>query len=701
MMPTTGFRTRLTSGSMREDFTAGVRFFCEGLMRAVSAGQCWIANRSSKAAYAVFFLILLSAIQCLSADLVLIRSPGSSSPEQHELELAAEFYGLNLTVVTARTNNTALILNTIHDSAIVGVAIEVDALSDVNQRALLAALRRGRTGSLPLLILGMTPDTDQALLRKMSGGAAIGVGLLTSPSHLHYSVGHDLVLTQQLTNLEIPFPGDNAFYFYLGPKNKGQVIMAVGDDRQKLPVFIEEDLQEQEVFLLCRTSHDGDIAVQRTSDSVEDAFEKVAAEMIYVKHIAGKRGWHALHHYANLTIDDPWLREPYGNLSYEGLLKEMEKHDFHTTIAFIPWNYDRSEAETALLFRRHPDRFSICIHGDDHAHKEFTDYADVPLDVQVAALQQSLARMERFQALTGIPYDRVMVFPHSIAPEGTLAALKASNYLATINSENVPMDSVRPQGALFALRPSTLLFGGFPSIFRDSVDTPIPTYRIAINDFLDNPSFYYTHEGFFGSGIDAFDGTADEVNKLEPDTRWRSVGDIVNHLYLVKLRDDSNYDVLALADSLQLENTTDRDLLFFVRKQETGPPAIASASVDGKETRFELRKGSLELCVPVAAGQSRRIVIQYVSDVDLASISTKHSSFRAYFLRNISDFRDITLSSFRVGRSFIVFYNNHRLRAGLLIMYGGGLILFCAIGGWKLLMNARRRNGIQATRTIS
>ena len=74
-------------------------------------------------------------------------------------------------------------------------------------------------------------------------------------------------------------------------------------------------------------------------------------------------------------------------------------------------------------------------------------------------------------------------------------------------------------------------------------------------------------------GIEAFDGMADEVNRLQPDTRWRSVGDIVKHLYLVRLRDDSNYDVLAFSSSLDLNNTSGRNSVFYVQKQESDSPA--------------------------------------------------------------------------------------------------------------------------------
>ena len=237
--------------------------------------------------------------------------------------------------------------------------------------------------------------------------------------------------------------------------------------------------------------------------------------MMFIKYGAGERGWHALHHYANLTIDDPWLREPYGDLSYKGLLKEMEKHNFHTTIAFIPWNYDRSEHRGVSLFRNHPERFSICVHGDNHDHKEFEDLESKPLSLQTAALKQSLARMEKFQMLTGIPYDNVFVFPHSIGTESILEKLKTYNFLATVNSSNVP-DGPPAGRQLFFLtcgRSHSLsqIFQASPAMQRQCRNR---NGFLAINEFLDNPLFFYSHHDLFASGIGAFDGIADEVNEL-------------------------------------------------------------------------------------------------------------------------------------------------------------------------------------------
>ena len=656
-----------------------------------------MATRARWAAFTVLLVMLTSCAWCQSADVVLVRAAGTSSTEQQEtveLSTAVFMRRVNLKVVSAGESNSGAVLRALRQNTTLGVAIQADALASISQDELLGALRDG----VPVLILGVTPETQPTLLSTWSGGAAVGVQRLESTARPHYVVGRVVGITQQLTDLEIPFPGHATFYFELAENTKAQEIMAVRNDHQVVPVFIEADLRQRKVFLLSKTHPVGDSGVEAGTESIETAFAAVAHVMMFVKYCAGEHGWHALHHYANLTIDDPWLHEPYGNLSYKGLLKEMEKHDFHTTIAFIPWNYDRSEAETISLFRNHPDRFSICIHGDNHDHKEFEGLESKPLDIQVAALKQSLARMDKFQRLTGIPYDNVFVFPHSIGTSAILEELKSYNFLATINSSNVPMDRVMPATPLFALRPVTLSFADFPSISRYSAATASPNGMLRVNEFLDNPVFFYTHQEFFGGGIDAFDGMADDVNKAEPHTQWRSVGDIVKHLYLVKQRDESKYDVLTFSNSFDLENTSARSSVFEVEKQESDSRAIASVRVDGDDYPFQLRGEYLDLSITIPAEGVRSVVIHYKNDLNLASISTSKSSLPDYVLRTVSDFRDITLSKYYLGRAFTDYYYKNiygkRSPTLLLIVSGGILVLFTAGGSWGLWLIMNRKNPV-------
>ena len=614
------------------------------------------AARFAPVRMSLLFLSLISALWCHASDIVMVRLTATPSTEQNELAAAADFYGLNLKFVTMNAKASDLPLRqVVGQSNAIAVVIEARALTVVNQQALFQALQRKSGPSVPLLILGTTPDTDVNQLKTWSGGAVIGGKELQSPSKLQYVFGHVAEITQQLSDVAIPVAGKRAFYLSLNKTNRAQQLLGLKEDNGEVaPLFVETDLHQQSVFLAAKM-------FPSSNDNVVDAFAEIAPVMMFVKHCAGERGWHALHHYANLTIDDPWLREPYGLLSYSGLLSEMERHNFHTTIAFIPWNYDRSQPQVVSLFRSHPDKFSICIHGNDHDHKEFTDLRSKPLPLQVAALRQSLARMENFRRLTGITYDKVFVFPHSIGLEEILEQLRADHFLATVNARNVPMDRPKPNSPSFALRPATLAYANFPSILRYSMNMPMPAGFLEINQFLDNPLFFYGHQDSFASGPDAFDATADAVNRLDPEMRWRSAGEIVRHLYLVRKRDDADYDVLSFSSDLQLENPSDRNLTFRVTRQENKGQLIAAVNVDGSRYPFSLHDGYLDVSVPIPAGQMRSVQVEYEGDINLAAVDTSKHSFRVYCLRMASDFRDIVLSQWSLGRRLTVLYYKYEL----------------------------------------
>jgi hypothetical protein len=639
----------------------------------------------------IFSLLMPTASSC-ATDLVFIRTLNSSVVEQEHLKIATDFYGLNLKVVVANpTSNGFEVSKAVQRKETLGVAVAADALATLNHDGLIRSLRRERGDSIPLLILGVGLDVDPVLLQAWSGGAVSGCSRLKNPVHPQYLFGHSDGLTWKLSELRFPASAKDFSYLVPGDKTLLQPLLSIRDDQQVAPLFIVTRIGQQNLFVASATPQNGD---SPGGEDIVSTFLRVAPEMMFVRYTAGELGWHALHHFANFTIDDPWLRQPYGLLDYEGLLEEMKKHNFHTTIAFIPWNFDRSEPQVVSLFRDHPERFSIAIHGNNHDHKEFTDFRRKPLDIQVGDLKQSLARMEEFRSLTGIPYDRVMIFPHSIAPEGTLGALRKYNYLATVNSSNVPQGSIKKSDDLFALRPVTVSYAGLPSISRYSVVAPIPQGFIAINEFLDNPLLFYAHSDLFLHGINAFDGIADKVNEIEPDVQWRSLGDIVTQLYLVKLREDSNYDVLAFSNSINLENTSGRDVVFYLQKQETGDQVIKSVAVDEQPYPYHLEGGFLNLSVAVPKGQRRHVSIQYDNDLALASIDPSHDSAVVYFLRMASDFRDIYLGKSRFGLAFIRAYSDHSVRPWQVL---GGLLLLltiCIYAAYRLKRFASHRRSL-------
>ena len=603
----------------------------------------------------ILFATLLLPTSSCAADIIFIRAASGSQSEQQALQVATEYYGVKLKVLrtgSSPADKTAL-RDAIEQNNTLAIVIAANALPNLNKGEIFRALSARPTGTLPLLLMGVTPDTDRTLLATWSGGTVNGCNRVSGHAQLHYSIGHVAGFTDQLSDIEIPYPGESAFYLSLAQGAGAIEIARVGDFRQVEPIFIQLTSEHRRTFIATAVSGASNNISNAVGDDTVSAFSQIAPAMMFVKFSAGEKGWHVLHHYANLTIDDPSLREPYGFLNYEQLVAEMDKHNFHSTIAFIPWNYDRNDPSVVSLFRQRPDRLSISIHGDNHDHKEFTSYQSKALDVQVEALRQSLARMNEFQATTGIPYDKVMIFPHSIAPAKTLEALKTLNYLATVNSQNVPMDTTRPSGLLFDLRSITVSFGGIPSITRYSVAVPTPTYLLAVNDYLDNPLLFYCHHEFFQNGSDAFNNLADRVNELEPSTRWRGLGDIIQNLYLVKKRDDSTYDVQAWSATINLENPAERDTILHIAKLETGSPAIASVTVDGVGYPFQVNNGQLIVNLPIAAGRHRKVTIKYEEPRDSTLVSIKKNSVRVYLLRMASEFRDNILYRSSAGRALI------------------------------------------------
>jgi hypothetical protein len=658
-----------------------------------------MAIYSARAVSLVLCSLAMFSLRCYSADLVFIGSSGAPSNEQLELAIASRFYGLNVRVLAP--DDQLAVKRAVQEKTTVGVAISATALSRVKEEPLLRALNGRSGGSVPVLVLGLAPETDPNLLRAWAGGASIACRRAEAAHAFRYVVNSLEGITGALSGATLPFAGHDAAYLGLpeNEKHKVQQITELQEGDRVFPVFVETSVDQVKVFLLSTVGASSEAAEELNSRQLMGAFSEIAPVMLFAKYCAGERGWHTVHPYANFTIDDPWLREPYGFLTYKGLFAEMEKHNFHSTIAFIPWNYDRSEPQVVALIRKHPERFSICIHGDNHDHKEFSDYRSKPLALQIKDLHQSLARMERFRELTGIPYDKVMIFPHSIGPEKTLAALKDTNYLATVNSTNVPMDAARPQDLLFDLRATTLSFADFPSVRRYSVEGLLPTGLAAVNLFLGNPLLFYCHQEFFSSGIGAFDKEADAVNRIQPDIRWRSLGEIIRRLYLVKRRDDDDFDVLSFAGTTTLENVSTRDALFHVRKEESDRPA--EVTVDGEAWSYSLHDGYLEMQIPVRAGTARNLSITYRDPEELQAVGIEKGSFRVYCLRMASDFRDITLSRFAAGLAFIRFYQEHGEPLALMLVCASAVGMCLLVGVWRMRVKLKSQDRRAATAVVT
>jgi peptidoglycan/xylan/chitin deacetylase (PgdA/CDA1 family) len=595
------------------------------------------------------------------ADMVLVHGTQRYPLEEEAIGRLAGFYGITLQTMDAGTQEGIHRgMTQLRNPATVAVLVSQEALSRLDKRQLQSALRRANGLHIPMLVFGVHAQGAANELKFWSGGAVHGCAPLESdfrPTVLE--VWNAGTVTRMLSGEKLPAVASPtcSLQFDQAPGIQ-PVLSAAGNGGRNSAVLVRAQTGAADVFFVPRLEP-FDVSWIGKPDSLTSAFSSMAPFLLFMSYSAGDLAWHSDGSYGNLTIDDAWLTQPYGHLDYPALLAEMDQHNFHTTLAFIPWNFDRSEPELIALFRKHPDRFSVCMHGNNHDHREFGDYSGNPLPDQIADIKQGIARMERFQTLTAISYDRFMVFPHGVAPEQTFAAIKSYGFLGTANSQNVPIGVAFPTDPVFLLRPYTVAYADILSLSRYPAGGGVSRSDIAIQAFLGNPLLFYGHEDLFENGIGAFNRLADLVNHVQPDTRWTSLGEIARHSYLIRRRQDSGFDVRMFSNEMDLRNPTDKDAVFYIQRDEDISPPIRLLTIDGSPFSFERSRAVLTLHITVPARQVRKLRITYENDFNPSHEDIRKRSVYVFALRTVSDFRDLRLSRSSWGAAITKAYYRH------------------------------------------
>lgn len=229
---------------------------------------------------------------------------------------------------------------------------------------------------------------------------------------------------------------------------------------------------------------------------------------------------------ACLIIDDPLLRPRYGCLDYAKLLQEMKEHRFFTEIAFIPWNYRRSDPKTVRLFADNADFLAICVHGCNHLGNEFGGGSYQELSYLSS---NALWRMEQHERITGLPYDPVMVFPQGHFSSVAMQALKDQDYLAAFNSTIRATDSEDPQPVEYR-RPATKIYHDFPLFLRRYPKDKAHFLQDVANG---RPILIVEHHGAFRNGYKEITDLVDWINSLG-NIKWTSLANIAEYYLGVK-----------------------------------------------------------------------------------------------------------------------------------------------------------------------
>lgn len=524
-----------------------------------------------------------------------------------------------------------------------------------------------RTGAA-MAILGITQDNATKIPLALSAGQSVRASNAPHNSGLRIVAADPGVTGYELRDLRFELGAGSHSRIEHDAKAPARALAIIdGSANDAVLLRIDGDCP---VYLL---SHlEGDTSPPQGRDPrCRVPFGLLAPFFLLVRDAGGRRGWQAPAPFANLTIDDPRLVEPYGCLSYPGLLAEMSRTPFHATIGFVPWNYDRNSPAVVELFRSHPTRLSLAVHGNNHEGYEFFRYEakpgdsqrSAPFEKQVFNIHQGLARIRLFENQTKLTVDRVMVFPQAISPAPTLAVLREAGFWATANFSNVPLDASVPADPASALCSALTDWHGFPTLRRD-YPHEYSDEAIAIDLFLGNPVLFMAHQDDFSDGIHSFTAHAERVNRRQPAIRWVSLGEISRQLHRVRWLDQGRCSVRMISGHAALTNPATTATRFEIALPRATASAGTRVTVNGAEQPWNLSEGEIRFDLTLPAGGSALIEVHEPASPP-APVPTKRAGFRKWRLRLIADIRDLVIARWSLGRRLSKWYYRDLRRPAL------------------------------------
>ena len=575
-------------------------------------------------------------------NLVLLSGPAQTAQDQRLLSLAA-WMGVSTKAVAIKDGGVSKerLLGELQPGPCC-LAMSAETLA-VLHKALTSAtdLRQFIDESCAeLLVFGCSGSTEQNIaLSWLTAGVVCGISREDGPDALFALPREAMAFSRQLAGLNFsrrnrePIP-----VFELRDATPVPEVIVAANDR---PMFVRIDRGPWQVFLLAGPALP-DLDEPLSRDHVlQEHYDRLIPVLIFLRHCFRESCWHGPEPTARIIIDDPLLTERYGFLDYGVLLKSMQRSNYGTSIAFIPWNYWRTSRRGAARVLSESSNLSICIHGCDHTNKEFEAQAPALLGRRAGL---ALQRMESQRKRTGAGFEPVMVFPQGRFSTVAIAALRANNYLAAVNTTCFPTNSGLGDltvGDFF--RPAVTRYNGFP-IFQRRY--PRRLFDFAFDLFLGRPALVVEHHEYFRDGVGTLEELVAALYQLEPDLTWPTLTSQLARTCQMRSLSNGSTEVQFFTRRFQLANRERGSGRFLLSKHEPDSATIQRVLVDGTSMPFSFEKGFLKLEVQTDdPGQVLNIEI-----VDREQPQQQASGFGivhntgVLLRRGLSEFRDNTLA---------------------------------------------------------
>jgi len=570
-----------------------------------------------------------------TSPVALLLRGDTPSPDDHRLAEILDFFGIPWAALTLSEATGGGVASLIAGHSGFSILTSAPCLAEALQRGNATMLPGWLAAASSVFVHGFqATDVCRNLLRDITSDPEANIRSLDAQP-LTVSIADDFPeMSGPMSGLQLqlePGAADSVFTIRHAP-GKFQSIVAAHEGHLFLrishagvPFFV--DASHMMVGIHQRSA---------TYFDVRKCFAGAVPLLMYLKWSFREICWTTRETNACLIIDDPLLTPRYGFLDFRELIALMNQHTFATTIAFIPWNWRRTNRAVVATFQENSERLSLCVHGCDHSGGEFATRSTGLLDRK---LKTAKNRMNSLLAKTGLPHDRVMVFPQgAFSPEVGLA-LKGNGFVATVNTEVAPANTDSNETTIADLWSVAILrYGGFPIFTRRYITHGIENF--AFDGLLGKPCFVVAHHELFrdhGSKLSEF---VVKLKSLNWNLCWRTLGNAVCRSHSIQHR-DGRIRVKMFAERLIIENIEAVPRRMTVLKDEADIVAVKGVTVNQETVDYGYANGCLQFIVNVPSRCTAEIRCTYreeeTSSVSPESISDK---LKVAARRYLSEFRD-------------------------------------------------------------
>jgi len=489
-----------------------------------------------------------------------------------------------------------------------------------------------------LLIYNISPtDSNIKALNYLTGGIIESVSSFKNCDY-QYEVNKDFSdICKHFAGLTFGPINNETDYKFSIKSGSGEVFNLISIDNH--PFFVQMNIGKCALFLIANNRI---LDVNTKSFSVsntQEFFSQIVPEMMFIKYVFKDRCWHTNMNYASLIIDDPLLKEDYGFLNYRELLREIDKHNFSTSVAFIPWNFKRTSKEVADIFKERPDKLSICVHGCDHTDNEFgvANIEELNSKVKLAT-----RRMIGHENINGLKFDRVMIFPQGRFSTMAMQVLKNNNYLAAVNTDAIPVDKSESLEISYFFESAIMVYDNFPLFLRRY---PENFLDFVFDMFVGKPVLIVTHHNNFREGYHNINDLVDKINSVSKDIQWTGVGTVIKKTYLEREDVDGTIHCKIYGNTVFIKNQYERSKTYIIAKDEMGNIPIKHLLVNGKKSSYKSQNNRIILIQEIRSGETVQIEIFYEDNIPCLEMNRDiRQNMRVWMRRHASEFRDNIIS---------------------------------------------------------